>query len=208
MAAHVSHELGNPLATISGIAEDIASQPQGAGGDKQPRQILEQTQRIAGMIRQIADFASARSERPELADINKLTKSVCDFLSFDSRFRSTPIHFSGDAELPPCNVIPDYLNEVLTGVLQGCVEGIPKPARIEVQTKATAKTIEIYVRHKAADGHAASAVPAPATDSTISSVQRRVFDMGAELGWIESGYLLQLPRETAQGATPPPGCKN
>ncbi|MEQ1516357.1 MAG: histidine kinase dimerization/phospho-acceptor domain-containing protein, partial [Usitatibacteraceae bacterium] len=201
MAAHVSHELGNPLATISGLAEDIASQPQGTAGDKQPMQILEQTQRIAGMIRQIADFASARSEKPELSDINQLAKSVCDFLSFDSRFRSAPIHFTGDAQLPPCTVIPDYLNEVLTSVLLASVEGVPKPARIDVLTRATAAMIEIQVTRQAEDGRIVAVDPAPHADSTIASVQRRVADMNAQLGATESGYLIRLPCLTASSAT-------
>ena len=97
------------------------------------------------MIRQMADFASARSERPELLDVNQFAKAVCDFLSFDSRFRTTSIEFRGDKQLPACVMIPDHLNEVLMGVLQACVEPEPKPKAILLATMAGDSGVRIRI---------------------------------------------------------------
>ena len=74
MAANASHEIGNPLAIISGVAEDIV-RAQGAGESLggHAHQILAQTTRIAGMTRRITMFANARSESAGM-----ITVSVAD----------------------------------------------------------------------------------------------------------------------------------
>lgn len=194
MAAHVSHELGNPLATISGLAEEIDSrQGGGVGGAVQPRLILEQTQRISSMMRQIADFAAARSEEPELVDVNQLTKAVCDFLSFDRRFRSTRIEFKPDSRLPACTVIPDYLNEVLTGLMQACVEGPLKPERILVETKLSGDNVHIQVACDVRDAAAMGLRASVDTDSRFVLAQRRVAEMKGMLTLLSAGFELSLP---------------
>jgi signal transduction histidine kinase len=198
MAAHVSHELGNPLATISGLAEDIASQrDSNVGNADQPRLILDQTRRIAGMIRQIADFAAARSETPEPVDVNQMTKAVCDFLSFDSRFRSTSIEFRPDEQLPACFVVPDYLNEMLIRLVQAFVEGESKPARIVVQTKLRGAEIQIEIVCEPGAANAFTAASGKAMDPRVESVRRLVKAMNGKLLPIDAGIGMSLPMANA-----------
>ena len=194
MAANVSHQLGNRLATISGLAEDIADRRDGIGSSSnQPKLILEETQRIAGMIRQIADFAAARSEKPELVDINQMAKAVCDFLSFDSRFHSTRIEFTPDKLLPACVVIPDHLNEVLISLLQACVEGETKPTRIVLGTKSHGVGAQVYIVCEPSPakqvGSTRDSIPA----SMVESAQRRIAAMGGQLVSTEAGMEIILP---------------
>jgi hypothetical protein len=195
MAAHVSHEVGNPLATISGLAEGIASQQSGGNGAVvgQPKLILEQTQRIARMLRQIADFAAPRSDKPELVDVNQLVKAVCDFLSFDSRFRSTQIEFKPARQLPACVVTADYLNEALTGLLLACVEGDLKPDMVVVETKLSDASLQIFIACKLETPGAIGLNADASMVSRMESARRRMTDLGGQLTYAEMGYVLTLP---------------
>ena len=58
MAAGISHEVGNPLTIIAGVAEELGS---GASDDRQAqaRLILEQTSRIAEMTHEIGSHNAA-----------------------------------------------------------------------------------------------------------------------------------------------------
>lgn len=129
MAANISHEVGNPLAIIAGLAEEVALWRDASQYDAvPPRMILEQTSRIASMTRRITDFATAGRETPEPLDVNQLIRAVCEFLAFDRRFRGTPIELRLGERLPACQGIPDHLTEVLMSLLQARKRARTAPA--------------------------------------------------------------------------------
>lgn len=193
MAANVAHEVGNPLATISALAEGIAErQAKGECSGCQPEVILEQTQRIAKMTRQIADFAAARSETLEPVDVNQQVKAVCDFLSFDRRFRATRIEFRPGDQLPARVVIPDHLNEALMNLLQACAESGPEQqtasGRILVETGARGEDVLIRI------GFSGAFAPADGlADSRFESARRRVASMGGRLTAAGATIEMTLP---------------
>jgi C4-dicarboxylate-specific signal transduction histidine kinase len=198
MAANVAHEVGNPLATISALAEQIAFQQASSGCIAcQPKLILEQTQRIASMTRQIADFAAVRNASPELVDVNQMVKAVCDFLSFDHRFSTTHIEFRPDDRLPARLVIPDHLNEALMNLLQACAESKAAqhalPQRILVETRAREDDVVIRIAYESAavDGGLVLADAFP--DSRFESARRRVVSMGGQLSLSNSTIEMSLP---------------
>ena len=188
MAANVSHEVGNPLAVISGLAEGLAEQEaQGAVVAGTSRLLLEQTARIARMTRQVADFATARSEGPEWVDVNAMVKAVCDFLAFDRRFRGTPIEFQPGQGLPARELVPDHLNEVLMSLLQACVEGGPC-TRIRVGTAPRGDSLVIAL---GCEAHPVRAPDLP--EARLESVRRRVAQMGGTLLLTAAGVEIDLP---------------
>lgn len=198
MAANISHEVGNPLAIISGLAQEIEQWR--APGDvdaAMPKMIVEQTARIASMTRRISDFASAGHESPEALDINQLAKSVCEFLAFDRRFRGTPIALRLGERLPACQAIPDHLTEVLMGLLQGFEEAGEKccaagHSRVVVATAAEDAQVLLRIGFECQNG--AGTCPLPPEDARIDSARRRVEGMGGRLVMTLSGVEIQLPR--------------
>ena len=194
MAANVSHEVGNPLAVISGVAEELVDSRGSAA--ETGRRILEQTARIACMTRQIADFAAARSEAVECVDVNPMVQAVCGFLTFDRRFHATPIEFHASSGLPACKVVPDHLNEALMELLQACVQASPAGvpcAQIRVETAASGAGVEVLVTGQAAQGGQAGAQVPLFEHPPIAAVRRLVEQMGGQL---------TLTRNTAQIALP------
>lgn len=198
MAANVAHEVGNPLATISALAEDIADrQAKGECSGCRPETILEQTQRIAKMTRQIADFAAAHSETPEPVDVNQMVKAVCDFLSFDRRFRAMHIEFRPGDQLPARVVTPDHLNEALMNLLQACAESDPEqqavPGRILVETEVRNQDVLIRIGFESAAADGAFAIAGRFPDSRFESARRRVAGMGGRLASTGATIVMTLP---------------
>ncbi|HEY0826420.1 MAG TPA: hypothetical protein VGD76_21720, partial [Ramlibacter sp.] len=189
------HEVGNPLAIISGLAEEIGHwrEPRDINPEF-PRIIVEQTARIAGMTRRIDDFANAGRDTPEMLDINQLVQSVCDFLFFDRRFHGTPIDLRLQPGLPACHGIPDHLTEVLMGLLQayeqGCEGCGAAGARLAVETGT--QDGEVTIRISGSCEQDSSKCPCPVGDPRMESARRRMEGMGGRIDAVGSVVELRL----------------
>ena len=125
LAAAVAHEISNPISSISGIAqhtiERIRSHDRPDDDTLCDRAglIVEQTERIALIVRQIAEFSAPRSPEGELLDVNQLVQTTCNFMRYDKRFRGIDVVL----ELAPANNLPaafavaDHLTQVLMNLL-------------------------------------------------------------------------------------------
>jgi signal transduction histidine kinase len=195
MADNVSHEVGNPLAVITGVAQTL---PDAGGDDLSPRRaILEQTARIAAMTRKIADFAGARSEVPETLDVNALVEAVCEFQRFDRRYRQTPIRFTAGARLPACELVPDHLNEVMMNLLQALADVQDPDAQhrgIRVVTGELADgRVHIDLCSYCPATDAALAITHVRRDVRFEPAKRRIDEMGARLEHDEHRLRIVLP---------------
>ncbi|MDB5956856.1 hypothetical protein [Ramlibacter sp.] len=201
MAANISHNVGNPLAIISGLAEEIAHATQTGGEVKPeyPAMIVEQTARVAGMTRRITHFASARRNAPEIVDINEQIKAICDFLRFDRRFHGSPIQLKLGESLPACEIIPDHLTEALMGLLQALEQACEKsdaPNRLQVETLGHAGEVVVQVR---ADCEG-KAWDFPLADPRVDSARRRIATMNGRIEAAAGGVQIRLPAVTLGGS--------
>ena len=201
IAANLAHEVGNPLAIILGLAGEL-----GDGRERKTedvtvaaRLVAEQVARVATMTRQIADFATLRSELPESIDVNLTVRAVCQFLSFDDRFGGTPIEFVPGHDLPGSTLIPDHLNELVMNVLLACVEGGPARrlwVRIRVETALRDQSVEIKVVRDCLPDALAPSQPPGLPGPRLAALRRRALNIGGELSWTESTITISL-RPTA-----------
>lgn len=198
MAANVSHEVGNPLAVISGLAQHFPDESPNAGEQElQPaRLIREQADRIEQMMRRLTAFTSARSDSPEWVDVNAMIKAVCDFSTFDQRFHRIPIEFRAAAPLPAREIVPDHLNEVMMNLLQACVDPGTRHARsrrVVVETELRGDDCIIRVTcHRENEG-AESAPGDFRADTRFDAVRRRVRAMGGQLVFADASIEIVLP---------------
>lgn len=142
MAANVSHEVGNPLAAIAGIAQQLPEPAEGSAPSP-AHAIAEQTARIAQMMRRIAHFTDARSGSAEWVDVNAMLAAVCEFQAFDRRYRGVAIDWQPAPGLPACELVPDRLNELMMGLLQLAAEGGAPRVAVSTAQRGDAVVIRI-----------------------------------------------------------------
>ena len=144
LATAVAHEINNPIAAIAGIAQSMRdARPRPPAQERRleidgPEMILEQTERISAISRQIAEFTRPHSPEPELLDLNALVRNTCKFISYDHRLRAVDVILELDAAMPALNAIADHVTQVLMNLAinsADALQGLPdrKPA-IRVST--------------------------------------------------------------------------
>ena len=120
LAAAIAHEVNNPIAAITGVAEAIHDTQNTAAcgtGRCRPELILEQTRRISHITRQLAQMTAPYSPEPQLFDFNALVRSTCDFVRYDKRFRGIELNLDLDAQVPAIHAVADHLTQVLMNLL-------------------------------------------------------------------------------------------
>jgi signal transduction histidine kinase len=197
MAANVSHETGNALTIISGLAHELSDpQPGGIEPQEATRMIGEQAARVVRMSRQISTFAMAGGDHPELTDVNRLIEAVCYFFNFDLRFRAKPIEFRAGEDIPPCALVSDHLKEVLMNLLP------TRRGRVSVETLPCAQGVTIRIATEAPPDGTPTGQAAALTEAQFELARRRIAEMGGTLGTSgENGAQIEitLPETSEQG---------
>ena len=176
MAANVSHETGNALTIISGLAHELSDpQPGGIAPQEAACLIAKQTNRIVRMSRQITTFALAGGNSPELTDVNRLIEAVCYFFNFDLRFRSKPIEFRAGEGVPTCRLVSDHLKEVLMNLLPN------RRGRVVVETAPCEQGVAIRIATESAPDSGVAEHAAGLSDAQLELARRRIADMGGTL---------------------------
>ena len=123
MASAIGHEVSNPIAAISGVAQFMADETGAKAGEKERRlhdfaaEILRQTERITTILRQLGTLTTPPSPEPRLLDLNALVRSTCSFICYDKRFRGIRLDFDLDAALPAVHGVADHLTQVMMNLM-------------------------------------------------------------------------------------------
>ena len=184
MAANISHEVGNPLAIIAGLAREVQQwREQRHIKPEFARMIVEQTTRISALTRRIGDFAQTGRDTLQPLDVNDQVRAVSDFLGFDRRFRGTPIELRLGGGLPTCHAVPDHLTEALMGLLQAleraCDDCHTPSARLVVETSYLEGVVS--VRMTGFCGYGRERCEFPAADPRVESARQLLEMMGGHI---------------------------
>jgi len=156
LAMVIGHEVSNPIAAISGVAQFIIDEtrsderPSGKTVNEFAAQILQQTERVTRIMRQMATLTAPRSPDAEMLDLNVLIKSTCDFIRYDTRLRGIEVKLDLDPEIPAITAVADHLTQILMNVLINAADAmdhITEPGRrkLRIATRRVADGVHISV---------------------------------------------------------------
>ncbi|WP_332825825.1 histidine kinase dimerization/phospho-acceptor domain-containing protein [Ramlibacter sp.] len=206
MAANISHEVGNPLAIIAGLAREIQQwREQRHIKPEFARMIVEQTARISALTQRIGDFAQPGRDTLQLLDVNDQVRAVSDFLGFDRRFRGTPIELRLGGGLPACHGVPDHLTEVLMALLQAlehaCDDCRTPSGRLVVETSYLESVVTIRISGFC--GYGRERCEFPAADPRVESARQLMEGMGGHIQASGQGVEVHLMCAPGDAAAQP-----
>ncbi|ROR32907.1 sensor histidine kinase [Inmirania thermothiophila] len=127
LAAGIVHEIGNPLAGITGLVQSVLDEP-GAVTDAGARERLElalqEAARIERIGRDVSEFAVPQHERRELLDLNELIGRTVRLLRHDERLRRIEIGLELDQGLPAVEGVADQLMQVVMNLVLNAADAV------------------------------------------------------------------------------------
>ena len=157
LAAGIAHEIGNPIAAISGIAEQMIER-RGQGlvdcgakecGNCHPELIFEQTTRLAAITREISEFSSPAAGEPQLFDLNAQLRSTVNLIRYDKRLQNISLHLNLDSQLPAIQGLADQITQLIMNLLINAMDALVaisgRSPSIEIQTGFDARRVWVLV---------------------------------------------------------------
>ena len=132
LAAGVAHEIGNPIAAISGIAQEMVDRrAENKNGclasnchDCRPEMIYTQTERLAAITREISDFASPRAIEPEFLDLNGQLRSTSSLIRYDKRLHGVKLELNLESQLPAIYGVANQLTQLIMNLLINAMDAL------------------------------------------------------------------------------------
>lgn len=147
LAAGVAHEIGNPIAAISGIAQDMKERRDAGLGfcaadyckECRPDLIQAQAHRLAAITREIQEFASPQPAEPQLLDLNSQLRSTTSLIRYDKRLRGVELRLDLDHNLPAIHGVADQLTQVIMNLLINAMDALEsvkdRPPTVVISTR-------------------------------------------------------------------------
>ncbi|HWN81920.1 MAG TPA: HAMP domain-containing sensor histidine kinase, partial [Candidatus Udaeobacter sp.] len=132
LASGIAHELGTPLNVVSGRAKMIVGgEAVGAEAVESARAIVEQTERMTRIIRQLLDFARRREPAKIEQDLTALARQTIALLTPLAAKRGTEIQFKAQ-EKARIQIDSQQIQQALANLLMNAIQAMPDGGTIQV----------------------------------------------------------------------------
>lgn len=146
LAAGIAHEIGNPLASISSIAQLIEHSTDDAFMKEKLGNINRQIFRIADIIRQVTEFSHHAVHTFKPISINHIIINSVNIVKMGTAPSNIVFDLELENELPKLNLVSEDMMQVMMNILLNAVESFNnKTGKIAVKTSLKNEHIEITI---------------------------------------------------------------
>ncbi len=140
LASGLAHEIGTPLNIISGRAELIQRRPEDREGARRNLDVIvQQTERITKIIRQLLGFVRKKKPEQTLLDIDSLLQTTSDLLEHQIQKQRVRVVKDLTGNLPPVSGDPDQLQQAFLNLMLNAIQSMPEGGTLRLS--ALAKTV-------------------------------------------------------------------
>lgn len=153
LAAGVAHEIGNPIAAMSGVLQEMV-QEQSTGKRKmaaESKLAMLQTHihRLSAITREISEFAAPQPVERQLLDLNALVRTTAGLMGYDKRMRRVNLRLNLDSQLPAIYGVADQLTQVIMNLLINAADALEssdgRAQEITLHTEVVDRTVRLTV---------------------------------------------------------------
>ena len=146
MAAGVAHELRNPLSSIKGLAVLLQSHLSASGKDAETAEMLvKEVERLNRSIGELLDYAKPGQLKREPTAIAEVIRKTVSLIQVDAESYGISITLGLADDLPPVQIDPDKLNQVLLNLLLNALQAMPDGGELSVRTAREGRMLVIAI---------------------------------------------------------------
>jgi Na+/proline symporter/signal transduction histidine kinase len=147
LTAGISHEIGNPLASISSLVQELKSLKMESGEDREftsesLKTINSHIERIAKIVRSLGDFARISTKEKIPSNISEILDRTINLVKYDKRFKNIQLVPNIDT-IPPFRINPDQIQQVFLNLMLNSIDAMPDGGKLTVSMKKTGNSVEV-----------------------------------------------------------------
>ena len=144
LASGVAHEVGNPLTGILMVAKNLAADPNAEDAGERLGIIVDEAQRIHGIVQSLLTFSRRDEATVELQAIPvaNVVRSAAELAKLETEGCAIELRLSSDAT---AMATPDGLTQVIVNLLNNARQASPRDATVYVRTRAVDGKVHIEV---------------------------------------------------------------
>jgi PAS domain S-box-containing protein len=147
MAAHISHEIKNPLMVIGGFAyqmlKDAAQNPE--KNLEKLRIIVDEVKRLEDFLVEVGSYAKFSEPQKHPGDLNALIRETCQRLEPSLRESNIELVLKLDPELPEIPFDPGHMRQVLLNIAKNGIEAMDAGGTLTITTGRQAGRIFVEI---------------------------------------------------------------
>ena len=148
MATGIAHEIGNPLASLSSVAQYLGRKLGTHEGKEHILVIESQVNRISNILKRMLRLSRPATAEYKWTDINELIENTLSLTRFDRRLKSITVKQVASSELPMVWLNPQLFEQVLLNIFINALDAMNAKAGqqehvLEITTEFKDGTVEI-----------------------------------------------------------------
>ena len=124
MATGIAHEIGNPLASISSVAQYLVRRLNNQDQKEQLLVIQYHVSRISNILRRMLSLSRPATGEYKWTDINSLIANTISLINFDKRANSVTIDNNVTIELPRLWLNPQHFEQVFLNIFINALDAM------------------------------------------------------------------------------------
>ncbi len=124
MATGIAHEIGNPLASISSVAQYLVRKLTVHEQKEHLLVIQYHVSRISNILKRMLSLSRPATSEYRWTDINDLIENTLSLINFDKRARSVTIKNVANADLPTVWLNPQHFEQVFLNIFINALDAM------------------------------------------------------------------------------------
>ena len=142
LAAGVAHEIGNPLASISSLVQELQTEDVSSFEKDSLSTINQHVHRIARIVRNLGDFARLYPRQKMPTSLREILETTLSLVRYDKNFRKVEIN-TDVQDTPPLKIDPDQIQQVFLNLILNARDAMPDGGNLSISVRQVDDHVEL-----------------------------------------------------------------
>lgn len=148
LTAGISHEIGNPLASISSLVQELRALKMESQEDREfaaeaLKTINGHIGRIVNIVRSLGDFARISTTEKTVSNLVDILDKTINLVKYDKRFKNVQLITEIDKDIPLLKVNQDKIQQVFLNLIINALDAMPEGGTLRIAMKRRDSRVEM-----------------------------------------------------------------